>query len=697
MSRILTIICVSLFILAMPVGGATISMESLLQEMVDRDNLARLPEPAYTCKQFSSYDRQADTPGAPTWWANMDRSYFLRVEENQGRTEHVLMDAKGPGAVVRFWATWPGPGGGPFSNGTMRVYLDGNPTPVIEGPFESVIDKGFLTGPPLSQGVSPLTDYRRRGHNLYLPIPYAKQCKITYECKVLIDDGGRKGEALYYQINYRSYEPSAQVKTFSMENLKRSEDTLERVQKMLVQTPAKERMAGAKGNATFELPAGAVVATGPGQEGPHAICGLSLKLQAADLEQALRSTVLRLEFDNQETVWCPVGDFFGTGYKLNPFSTWYTAVAADGTLSCYWLMPYQRYARVVFENLGQETVTVESLRIASCPWQWDERSLYFHATWKQWHKIATKANTHARDHGASDLNWVTIQGKGQYVGDTLTLFNGAASWWGEGDEKIYVDGETFPSHFGTGTEDYYGYAWCRPEKFDAPFQAQPDGGGNLTGGFSVNSRYRALDAIPFTRSLKFDMELWHWAKTKMNYAPACFWYARAGAACAVHPMPEEARRKVAMVMEDVVEIKRVKGAIEGEACRIQRKSGGRTEIQAGAQFEWSGQRQLWWIDAAPKDELALDVPVKRAGTYTVTTALTKAVDYGIVKISLNGRVLSEKLDLYNPSVITEAVDLGSCELKQGVNQFVVRIVGANAKAIKRYMFGLDYVLLKRTH
>ena len=34
---------------------------------------------------------------------------------------------------------------------------------------------------------------------------------------------------------------------------------------------------------------------------------------------------------------------------------------------------------------------------------------------------------------------------------------------GEGDEKVYVDGETFPSHFGTGTEDYYGYAWGRYE------------------------------------------------------------------------------------------------------------------------------------------------------------------------------------------------------------------------------------------
>ena len=69
--------------------------------------------------------------------------------------------------------------------------------------------------------------------------------------------------------------------------------------------------------------------------------------------------------------------------------------------------------------------------------------------------------------------------------------------------------------------------------FESPFHAQPDGRGNLAVGFSVNSRYRALDAIPFTKQIKFDMELWHWADTQVNYAPSTFWYARPGATCNV--------------------------------------------------------------------------------------------------------------------------------------------------------------------
>ena len=103
-----------------------VSLGTLLEELADRDRLSRLPDPAYRCRQASSYDRRSTDPGDPTtWYANMDRSYFVRTETHQGRTEYVMMDEAGPGALVRFWATWHGPGGGPFSNGTLRFYLDG--------------------------------------------------------------------------------------------------------------------------------------------------------------------------------------------------------------------------------------------------------------------------------------------------------------------------------------------------------------------------------------------------------------------------------------------------------------------------------------------------------------------------------------------------------------------------------------------
>jgi hypothetical protein len=667
-----------------------ITFESLLEEMVDRDCIAQLPKPAYTCKQFSSYDRNSTQPGSSTWWANWDRSYFIRVEDNNGRKEHVLMDTVGPGAVVRFWATWHGPGGGKFSNGTLRVYLNRKAEPVIEGPMAGLISGGLLAGEPLSQGVSPQTAYRHQGHNLYLPVPYARHCKITYETKSFIDEGARKGEALYYQINYRTYEPGTNVKSFTMEDMKKASSVVNRIQQMF----ALNERTGLD-NLEEDLLEGSIPPSGEKSatiSGQKAIRSLQFRLEADDLPQALRSTVIKMVFDGTTTVWCPIGDFFGTGYHIRPHSTWYTDVSNDKTLSCYWVMPFLKKAEIHILNLGSAPVEVTLGKVLSGPWEWNNRSCYFHAAWKQWANIQTQSNEKAKDHGAFDLNWITVKGRGVYVGDVLTLFNTANTWWGEGDEKIYVDGEYFPSHIGTGTEDYYGYAWCKPNFFESAFHAQPSGDGNLVPGFTVNCRYRSLDAIPFRKSIKFDMELWHWAKTTMHYAPTTIWYARPAAMWDVKPDPKEAKRSIPRSVENIIKPRRVKNAIEGETLPVTLKSGGITEIQNIPGFRWSNNRQLWWRNAKEQDNLVVEFTVEKAGDYDVTLGITKAVDYGIVRIAVNSETKIDSLDLYNPSVVATEVKLPTCRLRGGKNQLKVTILGANPSAVKSHMFGLDYIL-----
>ena len=65
------------------------------------------------------------------------------------------------------------------------------------------------------------------------------------------------------------------------------------------------------------------------------------------------------------------------------------------------------------------------------------------------------------------------QGRGRFCGVMLHVWNPRGGWWGEGDEKFFVDGEKFPSTFGTGSEDYFGYAWCDPHLFQAPIMPKP--------------------------------------------------------------------------------------------------------------------------------------------------------------------------------------------------------------------------------
>ena len=673
-----------------------VSLESLLGDMVDRGRLAEVPSPHYICRQFSSYDRDTVAEGEEGWFANWDRSQFVRVEESGGRKEYVMLDAEGPGAIVRIWGTWHGPRGEdgllPFSNGTLRFYLDGNSEPVIEGPVAELISGGALIGEPFSESVSPDSEYKRRGHNLYLPIPYANGCKITYESEAIVDFGGQQGEALYYQINYRSYEPGTVVKSFAREQLEELAPLIEKVGEALVAGELGEMLLVTMGNSleTWLPPMADPLKLYDETREGWAIRSLSLRIAAEDWQQAARSIVLTAEFDGEQTIWCPVGDFFGTGYELHVYRSWYTDVAEDGTMTCRWIMPYERSAKVSLVNLGEQPVRVVS-NMRSCAYDWTDRSMHFHANWHQLTKVDTGPNKNQSGEGAFDVNYVTIEGEGQVVGDTLTLFNGTAAWWGEGDEKIYIDGETFPSHVGTGTEDYYGYAWCRPERFQSPFHSQPCGDGNLSGGFSVNSRYRILDALPFKSSIRFDMELWHWRKTQMNYAPAVFWYGRPGAKGNVKPDPEAARLPVAKKRSDVVDIRRVAGAIEGESLKIVETTGGETQVQEGT-HDWSGDAQLWWMHGKPGDRLVLEVPVEKAGRYKVYADLTKAVDYGIVRLTLAGQQ-SEELDRYHTAVANDLLELGIFELKAGLNRLEVEIVGANEKAVKKHMFGLDYLKL----
>jgi hypothetical protein len=155
--------------------------------------------------------------------------------------------------------------------------------------------------------------------------------------------------------------------------------------------------------------------------------------------------------------------------------------------------------------------------------------MYFRASWVEHKGIETAGSEHTGGTGRhTDLIYLDLSGRGVYAGDAVTVFNTVDAWWGEGDEKIYVDGESFPSSFGTGTEDYYGYAWCRPEPFSHPFIAQPAGFGNFHPGMSVNMRYRGLDAIPFGESIRSDIELWHWLRTTIDYTLTSYYYIAPG-------------------------------------------------------------------------------------------------------------------------------------------------------------------------
>lgn len=518
------------------VGAEPIDFGGLLAEMLDRSRIAEFPEPAFVCKQASSYNRKSQQPGTPEWFSTDDYSHFVRCDKVGNRREWVMLDVEGPGAIVRWWITQY------KYDGTIRVYLDGSDIPVLEGTGDELV-----AGKSASIVGSPLSAKRAAGCNLYLPIPFSKHCKIAYD-GANARETKKFGDNIYYNINYTQYPEGTDVKSFTRDDLKLNAQRIEKVQRELLAPennglPAVRTVAGGK----RVLPPGQSIRSDIAEGG--AICLLRVKLDAHDIEQAMRSTVIQADFDGKQRVWAPVGGFFGSGPGLNPLKGWWRQVEKDGWMACWWPMPFRETAAITTTNHGTSDVTVELGDIAITDWTWTDRTMYFNSSWRGDDHIAVFGNNYIK---GEEWNYVTVQGKGVYVGDTMAVFNRPLkprlSWWGEGDEKIYVDGELFPSHFGTGTEDYFGYAWGTAAPFEAPFHAQPRGDANKGIGHTTNTRTRMLDRIPFNKSFKMNMELMHWQSGgTVDYATTTYWYARDSAGGNGQTSPARVRRKVGQI------------------------------------------------------------------------------------------------------------------------------------------------------
>lgn len=491
-----------------------ITIQSLLTEMVDRDSQTRFPESNFRLKQQSSYNRASTHPEDSAGWfinhdfnANDKDRNFIRIEENDGQQEWVLMEVDKPGVIVRTWMPFSSPDT-PDTDIQIKIYLDGAEQPALEGNMLELFNGDGLI--PF-----PFAHKSLRSAVSFYPIPYAKSCKIT-----------TTGRPFFYQFTYREFPEETKVKTFTLEDFHAAEKLASQVGEQLLQPSVSSEgklveMTGSispKGEETIALP-----------KGDNAINSLIIQLGDYTQEEVMRSTVIKMSFDGKETVWCPIGDFFGSGIGLNPYKGWSQTVSETGELTTQWIMPYQESGSISIENLGDQSIDIR-VKVRVEDYEWDDRSMYFHAAWRGEYPISTRP--------FSDWNYVSVEGRGVYIGDALTVMNPVEKWWGEGDEKIWVDGEDFPSIFGTGTEDYYGYSWGgrSTDFYEHPFHAQPYSykynklnrkttKERNTKGYSTETRTRALDGIPFANSLQLDMEIWSWTDCEMGYGVATMWYA----------------------------------------------------------------------------------------------------------------------------------------------------------------------------
>ncbi len=643
-------------VLALTAAKPTVDVDTILREMTDLRLLAQRPDPWYRYRQWTSYDRNmANDP-----YANGDAGQFLRTEEHDGRQERVMADAKGPGAMVRLWSANP--------VGTIRFYFDGETKPRIETDMAALLSgKNPMFPEPFSYMAS-------RGANLYFPMPYAQGLKVTWE--------GPSDVAIYYAVGTREYMPGTRVTTFVPASLGKAQRAIDAAARGLVPVTPNAPLSGGT------VPAGGVLEAKFDSSLGGELYDFAVKVDATDdkakpwedptqAHNVLRKLRVRMSFDGETTVDVPLGDFFGSAVGVTPFESLPISVKRDGTMVARWSMPFRRNARVWIENGNAEPVAL-SMRAQKRVRLFTPGTYLFHARWHS----QTRSTRPMYDYTYAD-----VKGEGRFVGVGLQVSNPVAAWWGEGDEKVSVDGEAFPSLFGTGTEDYFGYAWCDPTPFSRPYHAQPPTPNLGNMGQTQNSRYHIVDDVPFKTAVRFDMEAWHWADVACTYATTAYWYARPGTTLSEDPDPKT------LLIPDAPLPKPVAGALEGEDLKWT-VTGGFTEIQSGFP-QLSGQRQFWWREPKVGAVATTAIRVPAAGRYEVFANLGFARDYGRFSVQV-GSFPPKEMDFHQPDLEWKLASLGTFDLPVGETVVRFRALEANPKSLKGMsMLGVDYFLLEK--
>ena len=261
--------------------------------------------------------------------------------------------------------------------------------------------------------------------------------------------------------------------------------------------------------------------------------------------------IIRMYWDNEETpsVEAPLGHFFCMGYnKYAQVSSLPVCVNPGQAFNCYWKMPFRKSAKITIENRGpKETRLYYQIDYVLAKVDSDEA--YFHAQYRQ--SYPTKGAIHTILDG--------VKGKGHYVGAYFAWNVNNTGWWGEGEVKFYMDGDTeYPTICGTGFEDYI----CGSYNFDVgkkyvPFTTAYTGMPQViapNGTYKPASfglyRWHIVDPIRFNSDLRITVQDLGWKKgwvylqQKSDIATVAFWYqAEPHAKFPKLPSKEEITRK----------------------------------------------------------------------------------------------------------------------------------------------------------
>ena len=219
-------------------------------------------------------------------------------------------------------------------------------------------------------------------------------------------------------------------------------------------------------------------------------------------------------------------------------------------LSCYFPMPFNKKAKIEIVNENElPFILYFNIDYEMYKEPLDENTAYFHASWHRENPCqgwgpdlqtnCPEVNNVTNFKGENNYTVLDVEGTGHYVGCNLTVKHYQGSWWGEGNDMFFIDGEEYPSLNGTGTEDYFNHAWGMQKNaypFFGTIVHESD-----TDGFQVSYRFHITDPVRFEKSLKVTIEHGHANHLSDDWSSTAYWYQTLPTAKPITILPVEER------------------------------------------------------------------------------------------------------------------------------------------------------------
>jgi len=411
---------------------------------------------------------------------------------------------------------------------------------------------------------------------------------------------------------------------------------------------------------------------------------------------------LRMYWDGaaEPAVEAPLGDFFAAGFGLRrEVKSVPVQVPGGDAYNSFWQMPFFRRGRITVTNESAKNVRsfyyqVDYTAVPSLP----AGTAYFCAQYRR----------EFPEQPGRDYLVLDAVGHGHYVGTVMSIQSRSPYWPGEGDARIYVDGDTRPTIQGTGTEDYFLSAWGLEEHL-FPYSGAPylsDDPSNL-GARMTMYRWHVADPIRFTKSLRFTFEHTGWisadesethqvnghVEREDDIATVAFWY-QFGQPKRFTTLPSLAERTFPN-LDRIVEGQELLGTASHSA--------GTLELQKG--YDWTGAGQLFFVPASDSAFLEVRFVAPDTTLSGLVLRLTRAPDYGRWRILLDGRDVTTlpqypewnprgAQDLYAREVAVRDLYIGSFTFAPGWHTLRFESAGRNVLAAGGAL-GFDSVRLRQ--